>query len=235
LNYYGYRYYSAAVGRWLSRDPIGENGGFNVFGFVEGNPVSRMDELGLFGNPVYGPDGPVGKLPLTPPVLVLPPPPPPQPPVAKPPTRPRVPVLNPVKVLSMKPCGKLIRRVAQPLTIPYIRHPIALLSAIGLPHYSVEPAHGDPLDHGGNPKHNSHWTSIESYIMIPNCMSCKEFSECMKIIYGVLGEYNEITNNCKSGSLEMISRCGGLVGNGAILTDANPGGGRWDIWQRNTL
>ena len=30
LMYYGYRYYSAASGRWLSRDPIGERGGEQI-------------------------------------------------------------------------------------------------------------------------------------------------------------------------------------------------------------
>ncbi|MFN0138233.1 MAG: RHS repeat-associated core domain-containing protein [Phycisphaerae bacterium] len=34
LSYYGYRYYSARLGRWLSRDPIGEVGGINLYGFV---------------------------------------------------------------------------------------------------------------------------------------------------------------------------------------------------------
>ena len=43
----GYRYYSPTLGRWLSRDPIGETGGLNLFGFVNNSPVSRWDRLGL--------------------------------------------------------------------------------------------------------------------------------------------------------------------------------------------
>jgi RHS repeat-associated protein len=47
LNYYGYRYYSAGAGRWLGRDPIGERGGLNLFGFNAGNSVNSIDLLGL--------------------------------------------------------------------------------------------------------------------------------------------------------------------------------------------
>jgi len=34
LYYYGYRYYSPSLGRWISRDPIEEQGGMNLFVFV---------------------------------------------------------------------------------------------------------------------------------------------------------------------------------------------------------
>jgi len=34
LYYYGYRYYSPVLGRWLNRDPIGEEGGYNIYLFV---------------------------------------------------------------------------------------------------------------------------------------------------------------------------------------------------------
>jgi RHS repeat-associated protein len=46
LNYYGYRYYSAAVGRWLGRDPIRERGGHNLFGFAFNNPTQSIDSDG---------------------------------------------------------------------------------------------------------------------------------------------------------------------------------------------
>ena len=36
------------LGRWLSRDPIGENGGVNRYGFVSNNTVSNKDYLGMF-------------------------------------------------------------------------------------------------------------------------------------------------------------------------------------------
>jgi RHS repeat-associated protein len=47
LYYYGYRYYSPVLGRWLNRDPIGEDGGINLYGFVKNGPVNSVDLLGL--------------------------------------------------------------------------------------------------------------------------------------------------------------------------------------------
>jgi len=48
LVYYNYRYYSPELGRWLSRDPIGENGGWNLYGFVRNDGINNLDYLGLF-------------------------------------------------------------------------------------------------------------------------------------------------------------------------------------------
>jgi RHS repeat-associated protein len=50
LNYYGYRYYASAIGKWLTRDPIGEAGGLNLYGFVQNNPVKYIDLFGLKPN-----------------------------------------------------------------------------------------------------------------------------------------------------------------------------------------
>lgn len=44
---YGYRYYDPVTGRWPSRDPIGERGGENLYGFVGNNGVNSFDFLGL--------------------------------------------------------------------------------------------------------------------------------------------------------------------------------------------
>jgi RHS repeat-associated protein len=49
LLYYGYRYYSASTGRWLSRDPIEEAGGENIYAFPLGDPVNQVDYLGQAG------------------------------------------------------------------------------------------------------------------------------------------------------------------------------------------
>ena len=46
LYYYGYRYYSPSLGRWISRDPIGEDGGLNLVSFCNNGPLSVFDYLG---------------------------------------------------------------------------------------------------------------------------------------------------------------------------------------------
>jgi hypothetical protein len=48
MYYYGYRYYIPKLGRWLSRDPIGERGGNNLYGFVGNDGVNRVDAYGLW-------------------------------------------------------------------------------------------------------------------------------------------------------------------------------------------
>ncbi|MCP4101728.1 MAG: RHS repeat-associated core domain-containing protein, partial [Lentisphaerae bacterium] len=65
LYYYGFRYYSTELGRWISRDPIGEHGfrnystelgkkhkkrlqnKFKAYNFVFNNPLNNIDILGL--------------------------------------------------------------------------------------------------------------------------------------------------------------------------------------------
>jgi RHS repeat-associated protein len=47
LSYYGYRFYSASLGRWLTRDPIGIAGGLNLYGFVGNGPMNGVDAWGL--------------------------------------------------------------------------------------------------------------------------------------------------------------------------------------------
>ena len=47
-NHYNYRYYSPELGRWLSRDPIGEKGGVNLYNMCANNCIQRTDYRGLF-------------------------------------------------------------------------------------------------------------------------------------------------------------------------------------------
>jgi RHS repeat-associated protein len=47
LYYYGYRYYDPETGRWPSRDPIGEVGGTNLYGFVWNQAFNAVDYLGM--------------------------------------------------------------------------------------------------------------------------------------------------------------------------------------------
>ncbi len=50
-NYYNWnRYYSPRLGRYLSADPIGIEGGANGYGYVEGTPLSAVDPDGLMGH-----------------------------------------------------------------------------------------------------------------------------------------------------------------------------------------
>ncbi len=46
LLYYGYRYYNPGTGRWPNRDPIGELGGKNLYGFAFNDPLSKADPDG---------------------------------------------------------------------------------------------------------------------------------------------------------------------------------------------
>jgi RHS repeat-associated protein len=48
LSDYGHRYYHAGLGRWLNRDPIGEFGGANLYGYVHNSPATSIDPLGQF-------------------------------------------------------------------------------------------------------------------------------------------------------------------------------------------
>jgi RHS repeat-associated protein len=47
MYYYLYRFYDPNLQRWLNRDPIGEEGGINLYGFVGNDPVSWIDLFGF--------------------------------------------------------------------------------------------------------------------------------------------------------------------------------------------
>ena len=47
LIYYGFRYYNPQIGRWISRDPMAEAGGSNLYNFVSNHPITDFDLLGL--------------------------------------------------------------------------------------------------------------------------------------------------------------------------------------------
>jgi len=47
LSYYNFRYYDANQGRWLSRDPIEEMGGENLYAMIGNDAVGQWDILGL--------------------------------------------------------------------------------------------------------------------------------------------------------------------------------------------
>ncbi len=53
LYYYRARYYHPGLQRFISEDPVGFEGGINWYSYVENNPITGVDPLGLFG--VFGP------------------------------------------------------------------------------------------------------------------------------------------------------------------------------------
>jgi len=57
LCYYGLRYFDPSMARWISRDPLGEEGGVNVYASVRNRMVNSVDVLGLTeaAPPGYGP------------------------------------------------------------------------------------------------------------------------------------------------------------------------------------
>ncbi|KAB2903111.1 MAG: hypothetical protein F9K35_03255 [Burkholderiaceae bacterium] len=50
LAYNLHRYYDASTGRYVQADPIGLEGGWNRFGYVEGDPLGDVDPEGLQSN-----------------------------------------------------------------------------------------------------------------------------------------------------------------------------------------
>ena len=53
---FGYRLYSPALGRWLTQDPMEEEGGLNLYALCENSPVNAYDALGLSADPEDDPD-----------------------------------------------------------------------------------------------------------------------------------------------------------------------------------
>jgi len=49
LAYYNYRYYNPKDGRWINRDPIAEEGGWNLYAFLGNSTQDKFDALGLIG------------------------------------------------------------------------------------------------------------------------------------------------------------------------------------------
>ena len=184
LYYYGYRYYSPRLGRWISRDPIEEKGGRNLFGFVSNAPVIVFDPHGLemicIGAP--GPGGsPCVWVPDEPPATTTP--------------------LPPVRGSRTGLCGcRSCRRYAELYTLP--RPPIAGPPGGPLPslngHSWIECSDGNVFDFplGYDSHHN--WTTICSDLEIDpdgggllpvpgfvgppvpaRCASCQQIKDCL--------------------------------------------------------
>ncbi|MRR31996.1 RHS repeat-associated core domain-containing protein, partial [bacterium] len=46
LYYYGFRFYEPNLQRWINRDPIGFDGGINLYAFVSNDPMAKVDTDG---------------------------------------------------------------------------------------------------------------------------------------------------------------------------------------------
>ena len=53
LYYMRHRYYLPAIGRFISRDPIGLAGGLNLYAYANDDPVDLSDPTGLCSNATY--------------------------------------------------------------------------------------------------------------------------------------------------------------------------------------
>jgi RHS repeat-associated protein len=67
LHYNYHRYYDPSIGRYLTPDPIGLEGGINLYAYVSGNPVNLVDPYGLQSLAVPG--GATGPIPAGHPVF----------------------------------------------------------------------------------------------------------------------------------------------------------------------
>jgi RHS repeat-associated protein len=52
LHYNYFRYYNPPIGRYITPDPIGLEGGINLFAYAANSPINRIDPTGLFIGPV---------------------------------------------------------------------------------------------------------------------------------------------------------------------------------------
>ncbi|EAQ55983.1 RHS repeat domain-containing protein [Vibrio sp. MED222] len=53
--YFGYRFYIPSLGRWLNRDPLQEQGGINLYAYVDGDPLGYVDPDGRYKSRPYNP------------------------------------------------------------------------------------------------------------------------------------------------------------------------------------
>ncbi|MDB2614032.1 hypothetical protein N9Y92_02610 [Chlamydiales bacterium] len=56
LTYFGRRYYTASLGRWLTADPLGYDAGSNLYAYVMNTPLTHFDFYGLIDSQAFDRD-----------------------------------------------------------------------------------------------------------------------------------------------------------------------------------
>ena len=180
LLYYGYRYYNASTGRWMSRDPIQERGhrvlvnekssGFakkeagNPYAFVLNAPTMCVDIDGRSFTIHIG----------------------------------------------LKPCGTLVTRAIDPEQDPsWWTAMHESISGILYPHVFLILADGTRLTHGGIATGEDHRTASKYIIWIHKCKSCEEFTSCVKREWPDGAGYTWYWKNCGRVARERVESCGG--------------------------
>lgn len=222
LYYYGYRFYDPETGRWPSRDPIEEEGGVNLYGFVYNSPLSWID---IMGRDPYNSGG-----------------------VSAPPSGSR-PIGEPATDLERqkqkewedavkkawddahyedsrptqqvdgkiyKRCGNVYSRITNPADNQSSKGCVEKCqSAIGSRHHYViddkGAAHGYPHDAINEPTVATNHDSrrVAAAILIPETSSCRDFWECLRKKLKENRGYSTFTNNCQTNLRDMIEECGG--------------------------
>jgi len=107
IYYYRARYYSPRIARFISRDPIGVNGGINLYKYAEDNPIKNSDPTGFAPAMATGGSLKYPPVPTPPPITPRPdrgPQPSPAPPPAPPPYPFSPPELHPANCIQQPLC-----------------------------------------------------------------------------------------------------------------------------------
>jgi RHS repeat-associated protein len=197
LLYYGYRYYSPALGRWLSRDPIEEQGGLNLYGFVNNDPVNKWDMLGLqaeFIRSLHSENWKQHSVEYIP--------------------------YDDRQVGCIRRCGTVVSRAIRPTIehwwdyISYVGQPFNMFL---FPHEFIILPNGERYTFGGEADGEDHWTALEMPIFVCKT-SCEIFQKCIKVKFKEIEKRDETgervyckwRNNCRDAVKEAVSECRGF-------------------------
>jgi hypothetical protein len=207
---------------WPSRDPIEEEGGVNLYGFVFNSSIVWID---IMGREPYNPGGvsspPSGSRPIGEPATDL--------------ERQRQKEWEdavkkawddahyedsrPTQQVGgniYKRCGNVYSRITNPADNQSSQGCLEKCqSAIGSRHHYViddkGTAHGYPHDAINEPTVATNHDSrrVVAAILIPQTSSCRDFWECLRNKLKENRGYSTFTNNCQTNLRDMVEECGG--------------------------